>query len=169
LSTVAVDLRPVVDEDLDQIHAWRNDPDVTRHLSRTSMTRRQVQDWFDSLRSSTGDRAYAIVAHGALIGYALITDVDPLNKKCEAGIILGDRKHRGCGIGPLVARELVFIAFTQLGMHGVLAVASERNPASNRCFERAGFQQEGRLRHANLRDGEYFDLVLLSILDVATG
>jgi RimJ/RimL family protein N-acetyltransferase len=157
-------LRPLLLADLDWLYGWRNDLEVTRHLAHLSMTKEQLRAWFDSLRLDAGDRAYAILVEEDFVGYAVLTDADPINEKCEAGIIIGDKARWGQGIGSLVARELARIAFTEVGMHRVLAVASERNPSSIRCFERAGFREEGRLRQANLRDGEYFDLVLLSLL-----
>jgi RimJ/RimL family protein N-acetyltransferase len=160
----SVRLRPLVTGDLDLVCIWRNDPDVTRHLARLSMTRDQIQSWYDSLRFDAGDRAYAILAASAFVGYAVLTDADPMNRKCEAGIIIGDKTHWRKGIGTVVARELARTAFADVGMHRVLAVASERNPASVCCFTKAGFQEEGRLRDANLRDGAYYDLVLLSLL-----
>lgn len=158
-------LRPLVADDLEQISVWRNDSEVTRHLARLSMTRAQVQAWYDALRFEAGDRAYAIVASTAFVGYAVLTDADPLNKKCEAGIIIGDSQRWGRGIGSIVVRELTRVAFAEVGMHRILAVASERNPACIRCFQRVGFKEEGRLRQANRRDGAYVDLVLLSLLE----
>lgn len=69
------------------------------------------------------------------------------------------------GIGTAVAKAITEIAFTELGMHRVLAASSERNPASVRCFRRAGFVEEGRLRDATRRGDAYVDLVLLSALE----
>jgi RimJ/RimL family protein N-acetyltransferase len=158
-------LRPLIYDDLPQLRMWRNDPEVTRHLARLSMTSAQIHSWYGSLEFGAGDRAYAIVVGAAFVGYAVLTDADPINKKCEAGIFIGDRTQWGRGIGAIVARELVRIAFVEVGMHRVLAVASERNLRSIRCFSKAGFREEGRLRHANLRYGQYIDVVLLSLLE----
>ena len=160
-----VTLRPLRDEDLVQVHGWRNDAEVTRHLAKLQMSLEEVRAWFASLVSANGDRAYAILADGAFVGYAVLSDSDRINRKCEAGMIIGSRAHWGRGIGKAVARKLVECAFREVGMHRVLAVASERNPASVACFRSAGFREEGRLRHANLRDGEFIDLILLSLLE----
>lgn len=160
-----VHLRALRDADLESLYVWRNDPEVTRHLARLSMTREQVKAWYDSLRPEAGDRAYAILVGNAFVGYAMLNESDPMNKKCQAGIVIGDKTRWGQGIGSVVARELARIAFTEGGLHRVLAVASERNRGSISCFKRAGYREEGRLRDANLRDGEHFDLVLLSLLE----
>ena len=162
--TPSVILRPLRKADLAEIDRWRNDEEVTRHLARPEMTFAEIEAWFAALQR-TPDQAYAIVVDGEFAGYAVLEQVDDHNRKCEAGIIIGERRRRGQGIGREVARRLATIAFTRLGMHRILAVASARNPASIACFRAAGFQEEGRLREANLRDGEYVDLVLLSLLE----
>jgi RimJ/RimL family protein N-acetyltransferase len=162
-------LRPLRQDDLDEIYAWRNDLEVTRHLGRVAMTRDEVQAWFDDLAPANGDRAYAVIAGELFVGYALLSGADPVNRKCEAGIILGSRAHWGRGIGKVVASRLATVAFEEIGMHRILAVASSRNPASIACFQAAGFREEGRLRDANLRDGEFIDLVLLSLLRTEWG
>ena len=154
--TASVTLRPVERADLEQIHRWRNDREVTRHLGRLEMSFAEVEAWFAALQR-TPDQAHAIVVDGEFVGYAVLEHVDDLNRKCEAGIIIGNRRRWGQGIGQEVARQLATIAFSRLGMHRILAVASARNPASIACFRAAGFQEEGRLREANLRDSDSLD------------
>ena len=148
--------------DPDQMLAWRNDPAVTKHLARSTWSREDVDRWFGSLGGTR--HAYAVEVEGQVIGVASLDDIDETNRKCQAAVIIGDTRHWGRGIGTQAAELVTAIAFQELGMHRVLAVASERNPASIRCFQKAGYREEGRLRHATYRDGQYDDLVLLSIL-----
>jgi RimJ/RimL family protein N-acetyltransferase len=156
-------LRPVEEADLDTIYSWRNDPAITKHLAVLATPRDDVNRWYASLGLERC--AYAVVRDGALIGYAPIDNIDDLNKKCEVGVIIGEKQYWSRGIGTKVARAATEVAFSELGMHRTLAVASERNIASIRCFTRAGYKEEGRLRHANCRDGKFFDLVLMSALE----
>ncbi|UCD23459.1 MAG: GNAT family N-acetyltransferase, partial [Gemmatimonadota bacterium] len=122
-----------------------------------------IDQWYASL--GTERHAYAIVVDDVPVGYAQISDIDSTNRKCSVGVVIGDKQYWSRGIGTKAARAITGIAFGDLGMHRALAVASERNPASIRCFERAGYTEEGRLRHANYRNGEFLDLVLLSALE----
>jgi RimJ/RimL family protein N-acetyltransferase len=157
-------LRKLEQSDLATIHRWRNDPQVTRHLARREMSLAEIESWFEKLEGGR-DEAYAIIAGGTFVGYAVLEKIDAVNRKCEAGIIIGERPYWRKGIGKEVARWLVEKAFNELGMHRVLAVTSARNPAAIACFKAAGFKEEGRLREANLREGEYVDLILLSLLE----
>lgn len=160
-----IELRPLEKTDLLQLFIWRNDPAVTEHLGRTEMTRTQLDGWFETLGRSKGNLAYAVEYDGRFVGYGVLESIDYTNRKYEVGVVLGEKSCWGKGIGLVVAGELVKIAFDELKMHRILAVSSERNVASIRCFQKVGFREEGRLRHANHRDGEYFDLVLLSLLE----
>jgi RimJ/RimL family protein N-acetyltransferase len=40
----------------------------------------------------------------------------------------------------------------------------ETNPRAIRSYEKAGFVHEGRMRQAEFKDGEYFDVFLMSVL-----
>ena len=106
-----------------------------------------------------------IVVDDVTIGYGQIGDIDTRNQKCDVGVVIGERAYWSRGIGTAAARAVTEIAFAKLGMHRAVAVASARNPASIRCFERIGYVEEGRLRDANLRDGQYVDLVVMSVLE----
>jgi RimJ/RimL family protein N-acetyltransferase len=165
MKTATITLRPLVAGDLAQLHVWRNDPEVSRHLGRQSATMEELEAWLEAQRGIASEGAYAVVADESLIGYAVLNGADVANRRCEAGIVIGERALWGQGIGTIVARELAHIAFTELGMHRVAAVASEMNPASIRCFLNAGFQEEGRMREARLRDGVFVDLVVMSMLE----
>ncbi len=160
-----IELRPLEKTDLPKLLIWRNDPAVTEHLGRIEMSRTQLDAWFETLGRSNGNLAYAVEYDGRFVGYGVLESIDDTNRKCEIGVILGEKSSWGQRIGPRMAGELVTIAFDELKMHRILAVASERNVASIKCFQKVGFTEEGRLRHANRRDGEYFDLVLLSLLE----
>jgi RimJ/RimL family protein N-acetyltransferase len=158
-----ISLRPLRESDLECICRWRNDPEVSKDLAFPSTTRDRLNRWF--AERSEKHHSYVIVVDDLTVGYGQISDIDSSNRKCDIGVVIGEKGYWSRGIGTAVARALTEIAFVELGMHRALAVASERNVPSIRCFKRVGYVEEGRLRHANLRDGEYFDLVLMSVLE----
>ncbi|MGK5082707.1 GNAT family protein [Bdellovibrionota bacterium FG-1] len=158
-----IDLRPIHVKDWKLLLKWRNDPQVTRDLAFQAMSEERVRQFIQEKVDSTTDRTFVIECDGQVIGYTLI-ESDVLNKKCEVGIIIGEKGYWGKGIGKQVCRKITDIAISEMGLHRVLAVASERNLGSIRCFLSQGYREEGRLRHANYRDGKFYDLVLLSML-----
>ena len=55
-------------------------------------------------------------------------------------------------------------AFGQLRMERVWLETSEDNTRAQAAYRKAGFTQEGRLRHAFFQDGQYVDDVRMSLL-----
>lgn len=157
-----VTLGSIEEVDADLMFAWRNDRVVTKYLARQNMTRFDVEQWFAMLDENR--RTYSIRAAGKAVGYATL-DIDFVNRKCETGVIIGEKDYWGKGIGVKAARLIVVIAFDQLGLHRILAVSSELNTASIKCFKSAGFRIEGHLRDGYFRDGQFLDLILLSLLE----
>ena len=153
------------EEDLASIVKWRNDPDVNKYLRPNYRTLEDVQEWYRGYFSSGGNRLFGIRAADELIGYCTIEAIEKANNKCEVGIAIGEKAYWRKGIGSAVIRQLLKIAFTDLQMHRVEAVVQGDNVASARCFSRAGFQLDGTLRDSKLRNCEYVDLLVYSILD----
>jgi RimJ/RimL family protein N-acetyltransferase len=155
-------LGPIEKVDAHRMFTWRNDSEVTKYLAQTSMARSEVDLWYASLDNHR--LAYSILAEEVVIGYVQL-DIDPANQKCEVGVIIGEKEYWGKGIGKDVAQQITALAFENFGLHRVLAVASELNPASIKIFLSAGYKREGRLRDGYYRDGQFHDLILLSILE----
>jgi RimJ/RimL family protein N-acetyltransferase len=73
-------------------------------------------------------------------------------------------EHRGHGYGSLVQRQLADYLFSTRLVERVEAATDVENLAERRALEKAGFSQEGVLRHAQFRAGEWRDIVLYSRL-----
>ncbi len=152
------------EERLSAVVGWRNDPVVNKYLRPSYRTLREVQEWYEGYFCSRSNRLFAILADGTLIGYCTIEAVERTNNKCEVGVVIGEKAYWRRGIGSAVTQELLRRAFTGLRMHRVEAIIQGDNIASVRCFSRAGFRLDGRLRDAKCRDGRYVDLLVYSIL-----
>jgi len=97
-----------------------------------------------------------------LIG--LLTLIIKNHQKGELGYGIGV-EYRGRGYATEAARALIQYGFTVLKLHRIQAIASSGNPSSIKVMERLGMQPEGRLREANRRDGEWFDLLYYGIIE----
>jgi RimJ/RimL family protein N-acetyltransferase len=154
------------EDELSAIAKWRSDGDVNRYIRRGYKTLGEVRKWYREYFSSEANRLLGILVDDQLIGYCTIEHINLDDKKCEVGILIGEKDYWHKGIGSAVVRELLKSAFTELSMHRVEAVIHADNVASIHCFSRAGFQLDGTLRDAKYRDGRYVDLLLYSILDI---
>src|SRR5262245_35721512 len=153
------------EEKLSAIAKWRSDGEVNRYIRRGYTTLGEVRKWYREYFSSEANRLLGILVDDQLIGYCTIEHMNLEDKKCEVGILIGEKDYWHRGIGRAVVRELLKRAFTELAMHRVEAVIHADNVASIHCFSRAGFQLDGTLRDAKYRDGRYVHLRVYSILD----
>jgi diamine N-acetyltransferase len=70
---------------------------------------------------------------------------------------------RGHGYATEAAEALMAYGFHSLGLHRIWADTSTANQASRRLMERLGMRQEGHLREAEFRNGEYIDTLIYGL------
>lgn len=103
---------------------------------------------------------------GEVVGHGEILAIDPENRSATLGrILVGAPQARGCGVGEQLVRELVRICFRELKLHRVALRVYDFNQAAIRCYQKAGFQQEGLQRDVHLIGGEYWSVYAMSILE----
>jgi len=71
----------------------------------------------------------------------------------------------GQGLGKQILAELIHIAFDELHAHRFFLDVFDDNVRARRLYESFGFVEEGLLREAALRNGEFCSLRLMSLLD----
>jgi ribosomal-protein-alanine N-acetyltransferase len=84
---------------------------------------------------------------GRPLGMALLKDVDRRTGEAELGYWVG-RPYWGQGHATAAAAATLDYAFETLGLHTVLAVTLESNPASLQVLMKLGFTERGRLMWA---------------------
>jgi ribosomal-protein-alanine N-acetyltransferase len=145
---------------------WLNDPEINRFLE----SRFAVQD-IDSVRTFVA-RALAddrtlflgIVSHelGRHVGNIKLGPIDGRHGLGEIGIMIGDRRAWGRGIGTEAIRCIADIAKHELGLRKVTAACYASNVGSARAFEKAGFHLEGTRAQHCLLDGRPEDVLLMA-------
>lgn len=91
------------------------------------------------------------------IGLVLGTDIERCS--AEVGYWLG-AEHWGRGIATAAVIRVCRYAFEDLGLLRVFATPIAWNPASSKVLEKAGFQLEGTMRSACIKDGKVLDMLL---------
>ncbi len=108
-----------------------------------------------AIRTLLGDR---------LIGRCELEITVWANREAFVGIGIGERADWGKGYGTDAMHILLRYAFTELNLQRVALNVFSYNERAIRCYEKAGFQHEGRLRHWLQRAGRRWDLVYMGIL-----
>ena len=98
------------------------------------------------------------------IGIFQLRELEPGFATAEWGFAIGSA-FWGTGVFADSAELLVRFAFETVGVHRLEARAAVKNGRGNGALRKMGAVQEGVLRRSFLKNGEYHDQVLWSILD----
>lgn len=162
-------LREISREDIPTINSWRNDPEIIENLgSPFRYVTKEVDDvWFSSYlgsRNSNIRLAIVEVERKKLIGATYLTGIDWVCRSAEFSIWIGASESQGKGAGRFATLGTLEHAFNNMGLHRVhLTVLSENLRARN-LYKSIGFSEEGILRQAVFKKGEYKDMIAMSIL-----
>jgi ribosomal-protein-serine acetyltransferase len=159
-----ITLRNLTEDDLVTLCRWRNHPEVCRFLANRVKTVEQAREWFQQITRDPRNLLKGILVDGRLAGYGIVEDIDDVNGKCQVGIVIGEPKVWGKGVGKVVVAELLWHCFGKLELNRVLAVVARGNERSEALFRKMGFSHEGTLREATLIDAKHTDLLCYSIL-----
>ena len=98
------------------------------------------------------------------IGIFQLRELEPGFGTAEWGFAIGS-PYWGTGVFQEGAELLVSFAFEAVGVHRLEARAAVRNGRGNGALRKIGAVQEGLLRKSFLKNGEYLDQTLWTILD----
>ena len=121
--------------------------------------------WAIRQRQSGQYLCFAIVPHGSdtAVGIFQVRSLEPAFGTAEWGFALASECW-GTGMFRDGAALVIDFAFDVLGVHRLEARAALKNGRGNGALRKLGAVQEGVLRRAFLRNGEYLDQALWTIL-----
>lgn len=158
-------------EDLPIFVKWINDPEVRRGLELfLPMSYPQEKKWFERMleRPQETQPMTIEVRNGAdwvKIGNLGFFDFNYRARRAECGIMIGEKGYWNQGYGTESITLLLKHGFETLNLHRIMLQVYEDNPRAIRCYEKAGFVHEGRLRAARFFEGKYFDILIMGILE----
>jgi diamine N-acetyltransferase len=165
-----VRLRAVERDDLPRYVEWLNDPEVIEGLFLfLPMSLNEETQWFEKLSELPAEeRPLAVdVLDGqdwVHIGSCGLHNIEWTHRVAEAGIAIGNKSFWNQGHGTAVMRLLLKHGFETLNLHRIFLRVYETNPRAIRTYEKVGFVHEGRMRQALYRQGQYHDILLMSVL-----
>jgi RimJ/RimL family protein N-acetyltransferase len=160
-------LRPNKAEDIPRLLEFAQDVDLfglgSDYPSAYSLerTRANYESW---MKEDSHKAFFAIEADDKYIGDCGLMGLGDPHGSAELGIRIGDRAYWGRGYGRDAVRLLLHYGFHYLGLRRIVLTTHAKNPRAIRCYLACGFVEEGRPRKAIWLEGEYVDLVNMSIL-----
>jgi RimJ/RimL family protein N-acetyltransferase len=166
-----VNVRRVEPRDADFLLALITDDDTRPFLgNRAADTRERVLA--DIERSQREPESYGWFigeVDGEPVGCVAFERVSEQHRIVEAGRFAIDPRCRGRGHGDALARAFQRHMLRDLGFHRIELKIYGFNERAIAHAERCGYVREGVKRRAYLKDGEWVDAVLFSLLDDELG
>lgn len=161
--------RPYLETDAEPSALLADDPAIARWMRESfpqPYTAADAQRWIATSLAESPMLNFAVVAlDGTYVGgIGLKPRVDVERRTKELGYWLG-RPHWGRGIATSAARGMARWAFDQFpDLLRLEAQAAAANVASCAVLAKAGFQLEGTLRQAAVKNGEIMDMNVYGLL-----
>lgn len=163
--------RAFEEQDIDSIYRWKNDDDLNKltvGLNR-KVCKDDVAKWVRSKMPHNPYEVYWAICPKEepekIIGYAQLTEIHFINSSANfSGILIGDKDYQN---GFAWLETYLFImeyAFERLGLNRLYGESVLGHKDSNGIGKFLFWSKEGVLRQAVFKNGEFFDLLLGSIL-----
>lgn len=163
-----VTLRELRVSDAPALFAMLTTEEVSRFISPPPTTVEGFERfimWANRERAAGTYACFAIVPHGmdTAVGLFQVRQLEPGFATAEWGFAMGSA-FWGTGLFADGAQLALEFAFDTIGVHRLEARAAVRNGRGNGALRKLGAVPEGVLRRSFLRNGEYLDQSLWSIL-----
>jgi RimJ/RimL family protein N-acetyltransferase len=164
-------LRPVTRSDIVYFLKWFNDAEIVQYvglyLPMTEMSEEKFVEELGTTRATSDIILVIEVVEGDSarpIGNCGLHQISPKDHDAVFGIVIGEKDHWGKGYGTEAGRLLLDYGFQQLNLHRISSSALAFNERSIKLHKKLGFVEEGRLRQAMFKNGQYHDRVEFGML-----
>lgn len=104
------------------------------------------------------------VPDSVFIGTTKLDNISLDTRSAWDGIMIGDKRYQRRGLAQKVYRLLLSYAFQVINLNRINGGCNEKNIPMIRTFYRLGYSLEGRLREADLINGDFSDHLYFGIL-----
>ena len=168
-SSELITFRELLAPDADEFFSWLTDYKVVKYSLSSFLklkTRDDVGEWLAGVIADQSVLSLGLVRKDTnqLIGYAGISSISKMNQSGEYYILIGDKASWNHGFGTEVTKCIIAYGFSELNLHRIQLTVSKLNISGVKAYEKAGFVQEGVLRDAAFRDGEFHDKIVMSVI-----
>jgi RimJ/RimL family protein N-acetyltransferase len=162
LGSLRKDLLPTYTRWMNNLHTLRTMGALPRPL-----TAEQEERWYERASEDSERKiTFTIYERSTAnpIGNCGLFGIEYRNRTAELGIMIGEPDARSKGYGTEATGLVLGYAFTALGLHNVMLLVHEYNPAGISAYTKAGFREFGRRRESHYMGGKYWDVIHMECL-----
>lgn len=89
-------------------------------------------------------------------------NIDYRIRKAEYAIMIADKSARGKGYGEMCTDFMLDFGFNQLNLNRIELSLLSTNVVAHKLYMKKGFVQEGLLKQAQFKNGNYIDVILMA-------
>lgn len=158
-------LRPIQQNDLPTLLAWRNSERISSEMLAThKITWEEHQAWFSRIRQHNPMRNFVFCYEERAIGYIGFSDWDEENSRCSSGSYLGDLNDIPIDAGLFLDYMGLDYIFSETEINKVWSYVFEHNKRAYKLNLLLGYQDEGYLRQHFFQNGELRDVHVIGML-----
>lgn len=169
LETERLLLRKVTLEDIEDMHLYGSDEEVSKYVTwNTHETISDTKDFLESVLNKYENKQVSPWGienkeNGKFIGTIDFVWWQPNHKIAEIGYVIS-KDYWGKGLTTEVAKEIIKFGFEEMDLVRIQARCDIENIGSARVMEKAGMSFEGTIRKGMFLKGKHRDLKMYSIL-----
>ena len=161
-------LRPLRESDRDERQRYGWHAEIERGYGRAvesgPMTDEQARTWYERL-SQMDEPSWAIEVDGRFAGFTFLHSHEQEDRRARFAIGLASPQLQGRGIGRAATMLVLRHAFSTMALHRVDLRVLGFNLGAIACYRACGFVEEGRERESCLLDGQWYDDILMGVLE----
>lgn len=163
-------LRPIKIEDLEKVNQWRNNLEMIKLTQgiRFPKTKEMDREWFNNVLTEKSNRNIYFgideISSNDFIGIIQLNNIDYISGTATWGFVIGEKEKKGKGYSIEAPKLLFDYAFNCLNLRKIFGYLISYNVATLRMHQKIGnFNEEGILKKHVYFDGEYHDVIILSL------
>jgi RimJ/RimL family protein N-acetyltransferase len=164
-----VRLRAMEPSEAETVWRWNSDPEVVRWMDDgyPQSLARYLARIQERAANSYSDVLFGIetLDENRLVGLVRLTGAEPETGRAELDLYIGERDCWGRGYGTDATRLICRYGFDKMRLHSIILWVVTENLGARRVYDKAGFREDGRHRECFRRDGAWYDMFLMSMLD----
>lgn len=163
-------LRELEKKDIATINKWRNTRELIDYLGAPyRYINLDVEDrWYESYLNNRNNTIrcsiYMEDKKHEILGLVSLTNINRINQSAVFHIMIGEQSNRQKGLGYFATMEILRHAFEDINLQRIELTVLESNIRAIKLYEKVGFKREGIKRKAVYKNGEFLDMIIMSIL-----